>query len=69
MTIMSDEKNTIIFSLGNRVSINKEPNSSATYSPEMPNIVCSDSDKALFIQNEINTFVHKLISDLVNEKR
>lgn len=69
MTIISNENKTLQFSLSNNVKIEKEANKPATYSPEMPMIICSDADDAINIQKEINMFVRNLLNSVIKEKR
>lgn len=69
MTIVSNKSKTVQFSLSNNIKIEKEPNMPATYSLEMPVIICDDADDALNIQKEINTFVSNLLNDMIREKR
>lgn len=69
MTIISNKDKTIQFSLSNNIKIEKEPNLPATYSLEMPVIICDDADDALNIQKEINTFISDLLNNMIREKR
>lgn len=68
MTILSNKAKTIQFSLSDKVNIIKEPDVPASYSLEMPTIICNNADDAINLQKEINTYISNLINNKIKEK-
>lgn len=68
MTTLFNNNKTIQFSLTDQIKILKEANVPATYSLEMPTIICSDIDDALKLQKEINIYINNLINNKMKQK-
>jgi len=66
MTVSNREK-SIQYSLSNVIHENQTSSDVVrfTYTPELPVIACSSKKDAEHIQKEVNTFVNKIINDLV----
>lgn len=65
MTIMTSKNGKVIkVSMTDTIEFLDKATS---YKPELPQVICNDLEDAKYIQQEVNTFVHRLSNEILND--